>query len=117
MTTISITSEHKAKRNAIASDIAAFIAAGGKIQQLPYGPDEYSETATVDLNAVKKEKARAKGMTQFNNRPAAQTTAKKRKCKHSGQTELAKKKHSQAVSTTPAGRARAKASGFKGEAA
>lgn len=116
MTTISITSEHKAKRSAIASDIAAFIAAGGKIQQLPYGPDEYSETATVDLNAVKKEKARAKGMTQFNNRTTAQTT-KKRKCKHSAQTELAKKKHSQAVSTTPAGRARAKASGFKGEAA
>lgn len=116
MTTISITSEHKAKRNAIASDIAAFIAAGGKIQQLPYGPDEYSDTATADLNAVKKEKARAKGMTQFNNRTAAQTT-KKRQCKHSGQTKLAKKKHSQAVSTTPAGRARAKASGFKGEAA
>lgn len=116
MTTISITSEQKTKSDEISADTAAFIAAGGKIQQLPYGPDEYSETATVDLNAVKKEKARAKGMTQFNNRTAAQTT-KKRQCKHSGQTKLAKKKHSQAVSTTPAGRARAKASGFKGEAA
>jgi len=116
MTTFSITSEHKAKRDEIAADTAAFLAAGGKIQHLPYGPDDYSTTATSDPDALKKEKARANGMTQFNNRPTAQTT-KKRQCKHSGQTELARKRHSQAVSTTPAGRARAKASGFKGEAA
>lgn len=111
------TKAQQEKRDAIQRQIDEFTANGGQIQQLPYSPDEYSETATIDLNALKKEKARAKGMTQFNNRQTAQTTAKKRKSKHSGQTELAKKKHSQAVSATPAGRARAKASGFKGEAA
>lgn len=110
MTTISITSEHKAKRNAIASDIAAFIAAGGKIEQIPYGPDEYSETATVDLNALKKEKARAKGKKKLNN------SGKSKKARYCP-TELTKKMHSQAVCTSPRSRARAKASGFKGEAA
>lgn len=110
MTTISITSEQKSKSDEIAADTAAFLAAGGKIQQLPYGPDEYSETATVDLNAPKKEKARAKGKKKLKNSGKAK---KARYCP----TELTKKMHSQAVCTSPRSRARAKASGFKGEAA
>lgn len=61
MTAMTITNEHAARREQIAADTAAFIAAGGQIQQLPYGPDEYSETATVDLNALKKEKSRKRG--------------------------------------------------------
>lgn len=115
MTTMTITNEHAARREQIAADTAAFIAAGGQIQQLPYGPDEYSETATVDLNALKKEKARAKGMTQFNNRPTEEN--KKKKGKRSGPTDHARRVLSQATCKSPASRARAKASGFKGEAA
>ncbi len=60
MTTISITSEHKAMREQIAADTAAFISAGGQIQQLPYSPDEYP-AGELEAVARKKEKSRKRG--------------------------------------------------------
>lgn len=115
--THSTTRDHEALRKQIEEQIDAYKAAGGIITVLPYGPDEYSQTATVDLDALKKEKARANGMTQFNNRATAETTAKKKKGRRSGPTAYAKKVLSQATCSSPAARARAKASGFKGATA
>jgi hypothetical protein len=52
-----------ADRKKIESDVAAYLKAGGRIQQLPYGPDEFmaDDYLTTSAEKAHREKARAKG--------------------------------------------------------
>lgn len=56
-------SAREANRSKIESDVEAFLAKGGQIQQLPYGPDEFiaEEYLTTTAEKARLEKARAKG--------------------------------------------------------
>lgn len=52
-----------ADRQRIESEVEAFLKSGGKIQQLPYGPDAFTaeDFLTTTAEKAQREKARAKG--------------------------------------------------------